>query len=186
MLTMALLKRFKEHEAEGWFLRPESNAAFRFLNQLPDELNVGNLPHQTVGVRHLALSAVKDGVSQRTFDMLDYPGEVFRLAFCEEREAPDPEEFRNRVEANREEIDALLGHLMNAEQIFVLFNLDDSRDLTTNVRNSDAVWITNAYLDYLRRLPHHPSVTLLQFLVLHPLAIIRPPSPFSYKGIITL
>ena len=47
VLTMALLRCFKAHEGEGWFLRPENNGAFRFLNQLPDELGAGNLPHQT-------------------------------------------------------------------------------------------------------------------------------------------
>lgn len=161
VLTMALLKRFKEHEAEGWFLRPESNGAFRFLNRLPETLEVGTLPHQTVALRHLALNVVKDGVPQRTLDILDYPGEVFRLAFSEARDDADPVSFLERVAAHQEDIEALLGHLMESDQVFVLFNLDDGRDFATNVRNSDAVWITNACIDYLRRLPHRPKVTLL-------------------------
>lgn len=161
VLTMALLRCFKAHEGEGWFLRPENNGAFRFLNQLPDELGAGNLPHQTVALRHLALNVLKEREPQRTFDILDYPGEVFRLAFLDAKDDPDPESFRERVEAHRDDIDALLGHLVDSDQVFVLFNLDDGRDLAANVRNSDAVWITNACLDYLHRLPNRPAVTLL-------------------------
>ncbi len=161
VLTMALLKCFKAHEHEGWFLRPESNGAFRFLNRLPKELAVGAFPNQTVESRHLALSVVKDSMPQRTFDILDYPGEVFRLAFLDATSDADPEGFRARVATNREDIEALLGHLMGSDQVFVLFNLDDSRDLASNLRNSDAVWVTNACIDYLRKLPNRPGVTLL-------------------------
>lgn len=161
VLTMALLKCFKKHEAEGWFLRPETNNAFRFLNQLPDELDQGTLPHQTVALRHLALNVLKDHAPQRTFDILDYPGEIFRLAFLDAKDDPDPFAFSERVEAHRDDIEALLGHLTDSDQVFVLFNLDDGRDLATNTRNSDAVWATNACLDYLHRLPSHPKITLL-------------------------
>jgi hypothetical protein len=43
----------------------------------------------------------------------------------------------------------------------VLFNLSDAKDLGSNAKNLDAVWVTNACLDYLHRLPHKPRVTLL-------------------------
>ena len=161
VLTMALVNAFKAHEDEGWFLRPETRGAFRFLEQVPSELKEGTLPHQTTSLRHLAWSVVKDGEHQQTLDILDYPGEVYRLAFLNAEDEADPEEFRARVQAHQAEIKALLGHLIHSEHIFVLFNLADSSDLAGNAKNLDAVWVTNACLDYLHRLPHKPRITLL-------------------------
>ena len=161
VLTMALVNAFKAHEHEGWFLRPETRGAFRFLEQVPSELKEGTLPHQTTSLRHLAWSVVKDGEHQQTLDVLDYPGEVYRLAFLNAEDEADPEEFRARVQAHQAEIKALLGHLFQSEHIFVLFNIADSSDLAGNAKNLDAVWVTNACLDYLHRLPHKPRITLL-------------------------
>ena len=161
VLTMALVNAFKAHEHEGWFLRPETRGAFRFLEQVPSELKEGTLPHQTTALRQLAWSVVKDGEHQQTLDILDYPGEVYRLAFLNAEDENDPEEFRARVQAHQEEIKGLLGHLIQSEHIFVLFNLSDAKDLGSNAKNLDAVWVTNACLDYLHRLPHKPRITLL-------------------------
>ena len=161
VLTMALVNAFKAHEHEGWFLRPETRGAFRFLEQVPSELKEGTLPHQTTALRQLAWSVVKDGEHQQTLDILDYPGEVYRLAFLNAEDENDPDEFRARVQAHQEEIKGLLGHLILSEHIFVLFNLSDAKDLGSNAKNLDAVWVTNACLDYLHRLPHKPRITLL-------------------------
>lgn len=121
----------------------------------------GTLPHQTTALRQLAWSLVKDGEHQQTLDILDYPGEVYRLAFLNAEDENDPDEFRARVQAHQEEIKGLLGHLIQSEHIFVLFNLSDAKDLGSNAKNLDVVWVTNACLDYLHRLPHKPRVTLL-------------------------
>ena len=161
VLTMALVNAFKAHEADGWFLRPETRGAFRFLAQVPENVSGASLPHQTTALRQLQWSVVYGNEVQRTLDILDYPGEVYRLAFLDAKDDPDPAGFRERVTANKEEIDALLGHLMDSDQIFVLFNLEDGQDLANNPANLDAVWVTNACLDYLHRLPSHPSITLL-------------------------
>lgn len=161
VLTMALVNAFKAHEHEGWFLRPETRGAFRFLEQVPSELKEGTLPHQTTALRQLAWSVVKDGEHQQTLDILDYPGEVYRLAFLNAEDESDSDEFRARVQAHQEEIKGLLGHLILSEHIFVLFNLSDAKDLGSNAKNLDAVWVTNACLDYLHRLPHKPRITLL-------------------------
>ena len=161
VLTMALVNAFKAHEHEGWFLRPETRGAFRFLEQVPSELKEGTLPHQTTALRQLAWSVVKDGEHQQTLDILDYPGEVYRLAFLNAEDENDPDEFRARVQAHQEEIKGLLGHLIQSEHIFLLFNLSDAKDLGSNAKNLDAVWVTNACLDYLHRLPHKPRITLL-------------------------
>ena len=161
VLTMALVNLFKAHEAEGWFLRPETRSAFRFVEQVPPVLEPGSLPHQTTELRHLAMSVVKDGEVQRVFDILDYPGEIYRLAFLDAKDDPDPATFQARVEVNQEEIRALLGHLQGSDRVYVLFNLADAQDLAHNAQNLDAVWVTNACLDYLHRLPSRPEIALL-------------------------
>ena len=161
VLTMALVNAFKAHEHEGWFLRPETLSAFRFIEQVPTELKEGTLPHQTTALRHLAWSVVKDGEHQQTLDVLDYPGEIYRLAFIDAKDSADSVNFLEQSIAHKEDVDSLLKHLFESDHVFVLFNLSDARDLATNSRNLDAVWVTNACLDYLHRLPHKPCVTLL-------------------------
>ena len=161
VLTMALVNLFKAHAQEGWFLRPETRSAFRFVEQVPPVLEPGSLPHQTTALRHLAMSVVKDGEVQRVFDILDYPGEIYRLAFLDAKDDPDPVTFQARVEANQEDIRTLLNHLQGSDRVYVLFNLADAQDLAHNAQNLDAVWVTNACLDYLHRLPSHPEIALL-------------------------
>ena len=158
VLTMALVNLFKAHAQEGWFLRPETRSAFRFVEQVPPVLEPGSLPHQTTALRHLAMSVVKDGEVQRVFDILDYPGEIYRLAFLDAKDDPDPATFQARVEANREDIHSLLSHLQGSDRVYVLFNLADAQDLAHNAQNLDAVWVTNACIDFLLRQPAHPEV----------------------------
>ena len=161
VLTMALVNAFRAHEAEGWRFRPETRGAFRFLAQVPDTIAGETLPHQTTALRQLAWSVLFRDEHQRTLDILDYPGEVYRLAFLEAADDPNPATFAERVAANKEEIEALLGHLMGSDQVFVLFNLADAADIANTPANLDAVWTTNACLDCLHRLPSHPRITLL-------------------------
>lgn len=161
VLTTALVNVFKAHENEGWYLRPDSRESFRFLEQAPKALEGENLPHQTTALKRLAWSAQLDGQTVRTFDVLDYPGEIYRLAFLEPKDDPDPSTFTQRVESNKEDIDAVLAHLLESDQVFVLFNLADAQDISKNSANLDAVWVTNACLDYLHRLPNKPTITLL-------------------------
>ena len=161
VLTLALVNAFRAHAAEGWYLRPDSREAFRFLSQMPQTVDASNLPHQTTSLKHLAWSVQLNGKTQRNLDVLDYPGEIYRLAFLQAKDDPNPATFEQRVAANKEDIDAMFSHLANSEQVFVLFNLADAKDVAKNGMNLDAVWVTNACLDYLHRLPHHPSITLL-------------------------
>lgn len=161
VLTTALVNIFREYEKDGWYLRPDSRESFRFLERAPISLESGTMPHQTTSLKRLAWSVQLNCETIRTFDVLDYPGEIYRLAFLESKDDPDPSSFAQRVAANREDIDAVLAHLMESDQVFVLFNLADSTDLSKNVSNLDAVWVTNACLDYLHRLPNRPTITLL-------------------------
>ncbi|MEG2725574.1 MAG: hypothetical protein RR982_06990, partial [Kiritimatiellia bacterium] len=130
VLTMSLINAFKAHTDEGWRLRPETREAFRFLEQVPTALyDKVNIQHQTESLRHLEWSVLYQEEVQRTLDVLDYPGEVYRLAFLEAKDDPDPESFAKRVTAHKDEINALLEHLVNSDSIFVLFNLSDAQDL---------------------------------------------------------
>ena len=104
---------------------------------------------------------MKDGNEVRQLDVLDYPGEIYRLAFINATDSTDSVDFLERAKAHKEEIGSLLGHLLESDHVFVAFNLSDAQDLTTNSRNVDAVWVTNACLDLLHRLPQKPRITLL-------------------------
>lgn len=161
VLTMALVNYFQVHEAEGWFLRPETRTAFRFLAQMPPVLDFDNLPHQTTKLKRLTWTMLYGERTIRSLSMLDYPGEVYRLAFLDAEDEEDPDHFQARVEANREDIEGLLEHLVRSDQVFVLFNSEDCAALAENKQNQDAVWVTNACLAYLNKLPVRPKITFL-------------------------
>lgn len=121
----------------------------------------GPSPHQTASLRDLSWEIEENGTPICELSVLDYPGEIYRLAFLDEKDESDPESFRQKVAANKAEIDALLNAVKVADNIFVLFNLADAEDLGGNSRNLDAVWVTNACLHLLKRLESKPSVEIL-------------------------
>ena len=159
-LTMALAKAFESHKNEGWYLKPLSRDSFRFLKTLPDTLD-GNFPSQTADLRELRWQVEYKCNDLGEIAILDYPGEIYRLAFLDEKDERDPEAFRQKVASNKPEIDALLGAIKEAEDVFVLFNLADGMDLRNNPRNLDAVWVTNECLKLLKRLESKPRIRLL-------------------------
>lgn len=159
-LTMALARAFESHKSEGWYLKPLSRDSFRFLKTLPETLD-GNFPSQTADLRELRWQAEYKGHDLGEIAILDYPGEIYRLAFLDEKDERDPEAFRQKVASNKPEIDALLGAIKEAEDVFVLFNLADGMDLRNNPRNLDAVWVTNECLKLLKRLESKPRIRLL-------------------------
>ena len=159
-LTMALAQAFDKHKSEGWYLKPLSRDSFRFLKTLPDTLD-GNFPSQTADLRELRWQAEYKGNDLGEIAILDYPGEIYRLVFLDEKDERDPESFRQKVASNKTEIDALLGAITEAEDIFVLFNLADGLDLRGNPRNLDAVWVTNECLKLLKRLDSKPRIRIL-------------------------
>jgi len=160
-LTMALAKAFGRHRSEGWYLKPLSRDSFRFLKMLPENLNEGTFPHQTADLRELSWQVEHKDKPITDISILDYPGEIYRLAFLDEKDERDPDSFRQKVAANRHEIDALLNAVKDAERVFVLFNLNDAVDLAGNPRNLDAVWVTNACLHLLKKLNPKPDIQLL-------------------------
>ena len=159
-LTVALAQAFESHKEEGWYLKPLSRDSFRFLKTLPDILD-GNFPSQTADLRELRWQAEYEGNDLGEIAILDYPGEIYRLAFLDANDERDPEAFRQKVAANRPEINALLHAIKEANDVFVLFNLSDGMDLRGNPRNLDAVWVTNECLKLLKRLESKPRIRLI-------------------------
>ena len=159
-LTVALAQAFESHKEEGWYLKPLSRDSFRFLKTLPDMIG-GNFPSQTADLRELRWRAEYEGYDLGEIAILDYPGEIYRLAFLDAKDERDTEAFRQKVMANMPEINALFHAIKEANDVFVLFNLSDGMNLRGNSRNIDAVWVTNECLKLLKRLESKPRIRLL-------------------------
>jgi len=160
-LTASLVGYFAARQSLGWSLQPVNKEAFTFSLRMPKRFAAGELPAQTARFRHLQWSLQYKGETQRTLDVLDYPGEVYRLAFLDAADDPDPQTLLAKQAAHADEIKELMAHLKDADQIFVLFNIDDTHDLETNDANVDAVWVTVQTLKILAKLENAPQVTLL-------------------------
>ena len=160
-LAMALLRAFGSHQSEGWYMRPLSRDSFRFVETMPRNFLKEGFPAQTSDLHELSWQLEFNGEDFGKIDILDYPGEIYRLAFLDEKDERDKEGFRQKVAANKREIDALLGAIKNAEDVFVLFSLEDAVDIKDKPRNLDAVWITYECLNTLKRLDPRPAIKLL-------------------------
>lgn len=160
-LTAALPTYFKKHEERGWSLRPENKAAFAFLERMPKRFESGESPAQTATFRQYRWSICYKDEPQRELEVLDYPGEIYRLAFLDPTDDPAPEGLRARQKAHESEIRELLGFLKSADQVFVLFNIDDAKNLETDNASIDAVWITMQSIKILSSLENSPELTLL-------------------------
>ena len=160
-LAMALLRAFGSHKSEGWYMRPLSRDSFRFVETMPRDFLKEGFPAQTSDLHELSWQLECNGEDFGEIEILDYPGEIYRLAFLDEKDERDKEGFRQKVAANKREIDALLGAIKNAEDVFVLFSLEDAVDIKDKPRNLDAVWITYECLNTLKRLDPRPAIKLL-------------------------
>ncbi len=161
VLTVALATYLLEHEDIGWSLRPENKEAFVFSERMPKRFAAGELPAQTATFRHLRWSICYNDEPQRTLDVLDYPGEIYRLAFLDPAEDSNPAALLAKQQAHKADIRELMDSLRGAGQVFVLFNIDDAKNLETDNANIDAVWITRSALKILSSLPNPPELTLL-------------------------
>ncbi len=131
------------------FLMPENQAAYLFMNQVPHRLRVDREWPGATGIDVLRTMkwTFRDGYKVlKTIEMLDYPGELYRLAFGE-RTAEE-------VAAHRAELDEFLEHLTDADTLIVLFNLADMENQGVNARNAETVWITRGIFDYAAKLPN--------------------------------
>ena len=160
-LAMALTKAFARHADEGWYLRPEGRGAYNFATVAPDDFAVDGFPAQTSAAREMTWVISRDGADMGGMRILDYPGEIYRLAFLSPEDEADPDAFRARMAANAEELDVLNRAIEEAESLYVLFNLQDALNLRGDDANRSAVWVTNECLKRLKALPSKPRVTLV-------------------------
>ena len=160
-LAMALTKAFARHAGEGWYLRPEGRGAYNFATIAPGDFATDGFPAQTSAAREMTWKISRDDVDKGDIQILDYPGEIYRLAFLTAEDEPDPDAFRARAEANAEELNVLNRAIEEAESLYVLFNLQDALDLRGDDANRSAVWVTNECLKRLKALPAKPRVTLV-------------------------
>lgn len=160
-LAMALTRAFARHATEGWYLRPVDRGAYSFATIAPGDFARDGFPSQTANVREMSWRIERRGEDLGALGMLDYPGEVYRLAFLSADDEPDPAAFRERAAANAHEIEALRAALAAASRVFVLFNLQDALDLARDDAGRGAVWVTNESLKAAKALPSKPPVTLV-------------------------
>lgn len=160
-LAMALAKAFARHAEEGWYLRPEGRGAYNFATVAPNDFVADGFPAQTSSAREMTWTISRDGADMGGMRILDYPGEIYRLAFLVADDEADPDAFRARVAANAEELEVLNRAIDEATDLYVLFNLQDALDLRGDDSNRSAVWVTNECLKRLKALPSKPHVTLV-------------------------
>lgn len=160
-LTAALVTYFNEYESRGWTLRPENKEAFAFSVRVPKKFSEGNLPAQTATFKHLRWSICYNDEPQRTLEVLDYPGEIYRLAFLDPAEDSNPSALQAKQKMHESEIREMMSFLKDAEQVYVLFNIDDSQNLDESNANIDAVWVTMSSIRILSSLKPGPEITLL-------------------------
>ena len=160
-LAMALAKACARHADVGWYLRPEGRGAYNFATVAPNDFAVDGFPAQTSSAREMTWTISRDGKDMGGIRILDYPGEIYRLAFLNAEDEADPDAFRARAAANAEELDVLNRAIEEAESLYVLFNLQDALDLRGDDSNRSAVWVTNECLKRLKALPSRPRVTLV-------------------------
>ncbi len=160
-LITALAKMIRDCESDGWYLKPVTRNVFQFLENIPDAIDGNSLPLRTATLKHYAMSLQYKGESVRNLDVLDYSDEVYRLAFLNSKDDLNPNAHREKISIHREDINSLLFHVKGADTLFVLFNLDDAMDIKNNEKNLDAIWVTNACLDYLHKLSTNPKITLV-------------------------
>ncbi len=128
---------------------------------MPKRFADGVFPAQTATFRHLQWSICYKDEPQQTLDVLDYPGEIYRLAFLDPSDDTNPVNLQARQQAHASEICELMGFLKRADQVFILFNISDAKNLDTNNENIDAVWVTFSAIKILSSLENKPDLTML-------------------------
>lgn len=162
VLNMALAKVFASHPEAGYRLKPENRAAFRFLDQLPSSLYATPLPPEHPDrFAPVTWSVCRDQLPLATLDFPECPGDLFRLAFQNPGDDPDPAGFAARAAARADDIGLLLDRIAAAARVFVLFDPSRMRETEKDPGRLDAVWETNACLRHLLSRPYPPQITLL-------------------------
>ncbi len=149
VLMASLSECFGKISESEPYLMPENQSAYTFMQQVPHRLRVDRAWPGATGIDALRTMrwTLRSGQTVlNTIEMLDYPGELYRLAFGE-RSAEE-------LAAHRAELDEFLEHLTDADTLIVLFNLADVENQGANARNAETVWITRGIFDYAKTLPN--------------------------------
>jgi hypothetical protein len=149
VLMAALADRYGTPSDDSLYLMPESQSSFTFMKHIPHKMRAEHQwPAATTieSFKHLKWSVRIGPEVLLDLDMLDYPGELYRMAFGERAE--------DEVAPHRGRVHAFLDHLVTADVLVVLFNLQDAMDVGENTRNTEAVWLTRGIFDYAKRLPN--------------------------------
>jgi formylglycine-generating enzyme required for sulfatase activity len=149
VLMAGLCECFKQVPgSDDPYLLPENKAAHMFMMQVPHKLRVKReWPAATNidGLRSMKWTLRRGQTILEEIEMLDYPGELYRLAFDDDAQSAE-------IEAKRPELSEFLGHLTDAKVLVVLMNLSDLENPGENAKNAETIWMTRKIFDYAERL----------------------------------
>jgi hypothetical protein len=156
VLMAALAEKYGTISSDAVYLMPENQSAFAFMTHIPYRLRKEHTWPQATTIDALrlmrwTLRVGTDVLSE--MEMLDYPGELYRMAFGERDE--------KELAAHRAEVHEFLEHLVGAELLVVLLNLNDILGIGDNPRNAETVWITRGIFDYAKMVPSIKEVLLV-------------------------
>lgn len=150
VLMGALCECYKQGAEGEPYLMPENQAAFMFMERVPHLLRVDRLwPEATSvsGLKSMRWTLRLGAEVLEEIEMLDYPGELYRIAFGKRTQ--------EEVDAHRAELDEFLEHLTEADTLIVLLNIEDTMNLGANPRHAETVWITRGIFDLAKnKLPN--------------------------------
>ena len=157
VLMGALCESYKKISDGTPYLMPENQSAFMFMERIPHKLRVEReWPEATnlSSLKSMRWTLRYGSEILEEIEMLDYPGELYRIAFGEHK--------KEEAESHREELNEFLRHVTDADFLIVLLNMGDLQNLGANSRNAETVWITRGIFDFAKKLPNIKR-TLLVF-----------------------
>lgn len=147
---------FCRPDSNGYFLKPKTLETSSYVNRQMTALRKGKWPTATAGdvlqnlEWDLRRRSSRMGPPMHICDIsfMDFAGEVYRAAFGRS------EDRRNSTYAK--EVATLKSYIRSADKLIVLINLSDViNNGLSDPRVEEAMWITNAILDYA--LPAQPQ-----------------------------
>lgn len=148
VLMGALCECYKQGAGDEPYLMPENQAAFMFMERVPHLLRVERQWPEATNIS--SLKSMKWTLRMgneilEEIEMLDYPGELYRIAFGEHTKA--------EADAHRAELDEFLAHLTEADVLAVLVSPEDVKNIGNDKRKLETVWITRGIFDFAEKLP---------------------------------
>lgn len=146
VLMAALAECYKKTDSGAPFLFPENQAAYMFTERSTHLLSNKKWPDATsmTSMKYLHWTLRQEDAVLQNIDMLDYPGELYRLAFGERDE--------EAIRAHQKQLDEFLSHLTDADTLMVLLNIADVENPGASTRNAEAIWITRGIFEFSQKL----------------------------------